>query len=84
MTVEPHDVVNELSSRVDNMYFASISEGLSKLCELRSIDLSSCDVWLCDKDTGATASAINLSRDTGSLVGRHLKITGEFADNPRA
>ncbi|KAF5282725.1 hypothetical protein FQR65_LT02722 [Abscondita terminalis] len=54
----------------------TIKESLSKLCELRNIDLSSCDAWLQDKSSN-TNTWLSFSQDTAGLVGKHIRITAK-------
>ncbi|KAJ8918331.1 hypothetical protein NQ315_008024, partial [Exocentrus adspersus] len=52
----------------------TLHDSLAKLCELRNIDLSTCDARLQDKENNVE-SFILFSQDTASLVGRHVRIT---------
>ncbi|XP_017778525.1 PREDICTED: pleckstrin homology domain-containing family G member 5 isoform X2 [Nicrophorus vespilloides] len=51
----------------------TLYDSLSKLCEGRSIDLSCCEAWLIDKDSGSQ-SLLALTQDTACLVGKHVRI----------
>nr|XP_022900962.1 pleckstrin homology domain-containing family G member 5 isoform X1 [Onthophagus taurus]XP_022900963.1 pleckstrin homology domain-containing family G member 5 isoform X1 [Onthophagus taurus] len=54
----------------------TLHDSLTKLCEIRNIDLSNCDVWLQDKENN-TNTLLHFSQDTASLVGRHIRITAK-------
>ncbi|XP_050307638.1 pleckstrin homology domain-containing family G member 5 isoform X2 [Anthonomus grandis grandis] len=54
----------------------TLIESLSKLCELRNIDLSACDARILDKETNSE-SFLLFSQDTANLVGRHVRITAK-------
>ncbi|CAG9814235.1 unnamed protein product, partial [Phaedon cochleariae] len=58
------------------------SDSLAKLCELRNIDLSTCDARLQDKETNVE-SFISFSQDTANLVGRHVRITAQDSSNKK-
>ncbi|KAF2904664.1 hypothetical protein ILUMI_01506, partial [Ignelater luminosus] len=54
----------------------TLNESLSKLCELRNIDLNTCDAWLQDKSSNTNAW-LPFSQDTACLVGKHIRITAK-------
>ncbi|XP_019757266.1 pleckstrin homology domain-containing family G member 5 isoform X2 [Dendroctonus ponderosae] len=60
----------------------TLHESLTKLCELRNIDLSICDARLQDKEN-SSESIIPFSQDTAHLVGRHVRITAKDASNKK-
>ncbi|XP_060517606.1 pleckstrin homology domain-containing family G member 5 isoform X2 [Cylas formicarius] len=60
----------------------TLHDSLSKLCELRSIDLSTCDARLQDKENNSE-SYILFTQDTASLVGRHVRITAKDSSNKK-
>ncbi|KAL1497170.1 hypothetical protein ABEB36_008171 [Hypothenemus hampei] len=60
----------------------SLYDSLSKLCELRNIDLSLCDARLQDKECNSE-TIISFTQDTANLVGRHVRITGKDASNKK-
>ncbi|KAK5646254.1 hypothetical protein RI129_004718, partial [Pyrocoelia pectoralis] len=60
----------------------TIKDSLSKLCELRNIDLSSCDAWLQDKGSN-TNTWMSFSQDTAGLVGKHIRITAKDGSGNR-
>ncbi|XP_068903040.1 pleckstrin homology domain-containing family G member 5 isoform X3 [Tenebrio molitor] len=60
----------------------SLHDSLTKICDLRNIDLSLCDARLHDKETNAE-TILSFNQDTGHLVGKHIRITGKEHSNKK-
>ncbi|XP_030757570.1 pleckstrin homology domain-containing family G member 5 isoform X1 [Sitophilus oryzae] len=60
----------------------TLHDSLSKLCELRNIDLAACDARLQDKENNSEVFIL-FTQDTASLVGRHIRITAKEQSNKK-
>ncbi|XP_025830942.1 uncharacterized protein LOC108742195 isoform X2 [Agrilus planipennis] len=60
----------------------TLFDSLCKLCELRNIDLLSCEGWLQDRENN-TSTRVSFSQDTKILVGRNIVITAKGSSSAR-